>query len=69
MRRDREGVPKNFVQAYMWYLLTKSNLSKSNYKISGTLEQSMDNIRNKMTPDQISESQKLAQDWINKFQI
>ena len=47
---DGDGVPKDSVQAYMWFSLAGSN----------------DNIvytQHEMTPDQISRAQKLAADW------
>jgi len=47
---DGDGVPKDSVQAYMWFSLADNN----------------DNIvytQREMTPDQISRAQELAADW------
>jgi uncharacterized protein len=65
---EGKEMPINFVQAYMWYLVAKSNLHEGNNKIREDLEQGVNDILKKMTPDQISEGQELAQDWIKQFQ-
>jgi TPR repeat protein len=56
MYDEGEGVPKNIVQAHKWYSLAARNGDKP-------APQLRDLIANKMTPAQIAEAQKLAQEW------
>jgi hypothetical protein len=51
-----QGVPKNIVQAYKWYSLAATNGDKPAPLL-------VNSIANKMTPAQIAEAQKLAQEW------
>ena len=52
------GVPKDFVKAYMWYHIA----SESGHR--GALGK-RDFTKNHMTPAQVAEAQKLAQDWMD----
>jgi TPR repeat protein len=52
------GVPKDLIKSYMWYYIA----SVSGHK--GALGK-RDFTRKKMTPAQIAEAQKLAQDWMD----
>ena len=56
MYDEGQGVPKNIVQAYKWYSLAATNGDKP-----ATLLR--DSLANQMTPAQIAEAQKLAQEW------
>ena len=56
MYDEGQGVSKNFVQAYKWYSLAATNGDKP-----ATLLR--DSLANQMTPAQIAEAQKLAQEW------
>jgi len=49
MYMNGEGVPQDFVKAYMWWSLADATLLESLAQI--------------MTPDQIAEAQKLAREW------
>lgn len=51
-----QGVPKNIVQAHKWYSLAATNGDKPANLLR-------DSLANQMTPAQIAEAQKLAQDW------
>jgi TPR repeat protein len=51
-----DGVPKDYVQAYMWYKLEAAN--------GGTSGAIMRNdLAIRMTSDQLSEAKKLAREW------
>jgi uncharacterized protein len=56
MYDEGQGVPKNFVQAYKWYSLAATNGDKP-------APQLRDLLANQMTPAQIAEAQRLAQEW------
>ncbi len=56
MYDEGQGVPKNIVQAYKWYSLAATNGDKP-----ATLLR--DSLANQLTPAQIAEAQKLAQEW------
>jgi TPR repeat protein len=56
MYRDGRGVPQDYIQALMWYNLGAANGAK----LGAALR---DALAKQMTPDQIAEAQKLAQDW------
>ena len=51
-----QGVPRNFVQAHMWWTLSASQ---------GTAfaTQFRDNVEGRMTPEQIAKAEKLAREW------
>ena len=53
---EGQGVPQNIVQAYKWYSLAATNGDKPANELRNT-------ITSQMTPAQISEAQKLAQEW------
>ena len=54
--RKGRGVPQDIVQAYKWYSLAATNEDKPANELRNT-------IANQMTPAQIAEAQKLAQEW------
>ena len=56
MYDEGQGVPKNLVQAYKWYSLAATNGDKP-------APQLRDLLANQMTSAQISEAQRLAQEW------
>jgi TPR repeat protein len=55
-------VPKDYVQAHMWLNLATSQFSASEKDRGATL-QARDLVASKMTPEQIAEAQKLADEW------
>ena len=50
------GVPANSIQAYMWVTLAVAQGDKEAVKLQ-------DEIATQMTPDQITEAQRLAREW------
>ncbi|HJS65711.1 MAG TPA: tetratricopeptide repeat protein [Nitrospiraceae bacterium] len=56
MYDEGQGVPKNIVQAYKWFSLAATNGDKS-------APQLCDLLAKEMTPAQIAEAEKLAQEW------
>jgi len=58
MYRDGRGVPKDYVRAYMWYNLAAAHLTGNGQKIA---TDNRDEIAGRMTPVQIAEAQRLAQ--------
>jgi TPR repeat protein len=51
-----DGLPKDYVQAYMWY-----KLGVVNGGMSGAIMR--DGLATQMTSDQFSEAKKLAREW------
>jgi uncharacterized protein len=56
MYDDGQGVPHDIVQAYKWYSLASTNGDKPAAELR-------DRTAKQMTPAQIAEAQKLAQEW------
>ncbi len=59
MYDEGQGVPQNFVQAHKWYNLAATNGDKPAAELRDTLA-------TQMTPAQIAEAKKLAQEWTPK---
>lgn len=53
MYRVAEGVPEDYVQAYAWYILAAARGEEHGFKLK-------DELRPKMSAEQVSEAQKLA---------
>ena len=61
MYLNGDGVPKDYVQAYMWF----SIIDADGY--SGTQAgRDRDNVAQHMTPAQIAEAQRLTTEWLEK---
>jgi len=58
-----EGVPQDFVQAYMWVSLAASRFPPSAKEDREQAARHRDIVASKMTPAQIAEAQKQAQEW------
>jgi TPR repeat protein len=58
---DGQGVPKNYVAAYMWY-----NLAVAQGNIGAS--QNKDVVKQWMTPEQIAEAERLTQEWLEEHQ-
>ena len=56
MYDDGQGVPHDIVQAQKWYILAATNGDKPAALLR-------DALANQMTPAQIAEAKKLAQEW------
>jgi TPR repeat protein len=57
------GVPRDFVQAHMWL-----NLAGPQFKARWKVRQELKLIVPEMTPDQITEAQRMAREWMAKHQ-
>ena len=55
-----EGFPQDYIEAHKWYSFSEANGSKSGRKFRKIIEKLM-------TPEQITEAQKLAREWREKF--
>jgi TPR repeat protein len=51
-----DGVPQDYIQAYMWYKLGAANGGKSGAVLR-------DSLAMRMNSDQLTEAQKLAREW------
>ena len=58
-----QGVPQDSVQAYMWYSLAASRLSEAEAEKREMVLMSRGVIASRMTPEQLEEAQRLAQEW------
>lgn len=58
------GIPQDNLLTYMWYSLAVQGNRGSRYSVSESLE----GLQKIMTPAQIAEAQKLAQEWTPKKQ-
>jgi len=58
-----QGVPQDYVQAYMWFSLAASRFPASEGKRRQKALGNMDLAASKMTPDQIAKAQRLAREW------
>jgi uncharacterized protein len=56
MYAQAQGVPQDFIQAHMWYNLAGANGAWNT-------AEARDSLAKRMTPAQIAEAQKLAQEW------
>ena len=61
MYHNGEGVPQDYVQAFMWYNLAASRFSPGEDRDQAA--EYRDIIAKWMTPAQISKAQKLAREW------
>lgn len=59
--RDGDGVARNDVEAHMWFDLS----SALNFDPKAALQRDL--IAKRMTPEQVAEAERRAQEWINKF--
>jgi len=58
-----QGVPRDYVQSYMWFTLAASRFTASeqgNREMAGS---NRDIAASKMTPAQIAEAQRLVREW------
>ena len=61
MYRKGEGVPRDYVLAYMWMNVAVSNSTEEDDR--ERRGKVLDETQRKMTPEQISEAQKLSREW------
>ena len=63
MYEGHRGVPLDYVQAHLWYGLAASRFTDAQAEDRKRAVASRDRVAAKMTPAQIAEAQKLAQEW------
>jgi uncharacterized protein len=56
-----EGVPQNYIQAHMWLSLAAANASDKDSRDLAVRNREL--AASKMTPAEIAEAQKLADEW------
>jgi TPR repeat protein len=64
-----QGVPQDYVLAYMWFTLAASRFPSSELKRLQTCLRNIDLAASKMTPDQIAEAQWLVREWKPKKEV
>ena len=57
MYYNGEGVPEDYVLAYMWYNLAAAQGNE-------TAQSNKDRAERRMTPEQIAEAQRLSTEWL-----
>jgi TPR repeat protein len=63
--RHGDGVPVDFVRAYMWYRLTSdSATTPRSLFVRQTADRYLTYLASKMSPEQVAEAERLARDWI-----
>ncbi len=55
-----EGVPQDYVQAYLWFNLAAS---RSTGEDRESAVSARDRVRAKMTAEQVADAQRLAREW------
>jgi TPR repeat protein len=60
MYYDGRGVPRDYVQAHMWFNLSAAQCSEDEDEVVMKLR---DLVAGMMTPQQIAQAQKLARNW------
>jgi len=55
------GVPKDFVQAMMWYIIASTTASEENSRDFAV--QNYNALAREMSPEQIARAQQLAREW------
>lgn len=66
MYREGRGVPHDFVKAHMWSNLAASRFPASETEYRDSAIQNRDLAASRLTPAQLAEAQKLAQEWKSK---
>ena len=61
--RQGKGVPKDVVQAYKWFDLATVDDGEYEPDLFTEAKQSRDDLASQMSPGQIAEARKLAQEW------
>jgi hypothetical protein len=62
MYEQGNGVPQDYVLAYMWFALVASHGTRP-YAMRGR-----DRVAQQMSPEKIAEAQKLAEEWSPKLE-
>jgi TPR repeat protein len=67
MYKEGQGVPQDYVQAYMWLTLAASHCDASEKGLIDAAGAERDKLAAKMTPAQAAEAQRLAHEWKPKL--
>ena len=63
MYAEGQGVEQDYVQAYMWFNLAATRIRASNTEGRALVIKNRDAVAAKMTPAQIAQAQRLADEW------
>ena len=63
MYAEGQGVEQDYVQAYMWFNLAATHVRASNTEGRALVIKNRDAVAAKMTPAQIAQAQRLADEW------
>jgi hypothetical protein len=63
MYENGVGVSQDYVQAHMWYNIAASRNTSGEKDDRDKAIASRDRVADKMTPEQITEAQKIAREW------
>src|SRR5512142_452260 len=63
MYRNGEGVPRDYVKAYMWFTLAIERLPRLDNAGRSLAESNRTLLTTMMTPSQVASAQKLAKKW------
>lgn len=70
MYRDGKGLPKDSVEACMWFILATSEPGPESLpetrKVNVDLHRDLTSLREEMTSSQVSQAEKLAREWANE---
>ena len=66
MYRDGLGVPQDYIQAHLWFNLAAARFPAAEKEKREAATEHRDTVGAKMTPEQVAEAQKLAQQWQSK---
>ena len=55
------GIPKNNIQAYKWWALSEKHFSSSKHREFA--REDLNQLKKKMTPEEVSEAEKLVREW------
>ena len=59
------GVPQDYVQALKWYSLAATRFGPSQLETADAVKRAATSLAARMTPAQVEEARKLAQEWRN----
>jgi TPR repeat protein len=63
MYRDGQGVPQDYVQAYVWFTLAATRFAASETEKRSKAIKDREEVAANLTAEQIAEAQRLAHEW------
>ena len=63
MYHKGQGVPQDFVQAYLWLNLAASRLTASEKDVRQVVQRLRDEVASHLTPADLALAQRLAREW------